>query len=373
MKIKPELLDAISNEQAVYWNSSTYVPKEGYGYAFAKYTEALKKLGIYSIIPSDLAPELKDAIKYLIYEFTVDTGGPPVINHCLPNTYIKGTGINIGMTYWETDTVPEFWVPHMNSMDEIWTSSKFIRGVYEKQEVNNSIKDFNQGVDPEVYWMSYEAPRTDKFTFLSFGSPSERKNAQYAYNAFMDLFEGNSDYHLIVKSSGACSVRNIKNGENLGSIYNHPQVTVVDEMITDEEISALYRSVHCLVYPTSGEGWGLVPFTAIACGTPTICTNATACTEFADKSIHLNFKWEYTHQHRGGQHGLYQYGGKWAEPDQDDLREKMQSVADNYESYKSLTIAAGMGLQRTHTWDRAAAKMAMRLQEIGAVSQVHVS
>ena len=201
MRINPAVLDAISQKQAVYWNSSTYIPQEGYGYAFTKYTEALRKFGIHSIRASDLAPELKDAIRYILYEFTVDTGGPPIINHCLPNTYVQGTGLNIGMTYWETDTVPEFWLPHMQKMDELWTSSKFIRGIYEDQEANSIVRAFNQGVDPEVYRMSNDPPKTDKFVFLSFGSPSERKNAQYAYNAFMDLFEGNSDYHLIVKST----------------------------------------------------------------------------------------------------------------------------------------------------------------------------
>ena len=371
--MRPELVDAVSEGQAVYWNSSTYVPLEGYGYSFKKYTESLLKVGIHSIQASDFAPELKEAGNIIVYEFINKDGGPPIVNHCLPNSYIVGSGTNIGMTYWETDTVPAFWLPNMRRMDTLWTSSKFIKDVYKKQEANDNISEFHQGIDPDIYKINFDPPQTDKFTFLSFGSPSSRKNAQYTYDAFMDLYEGNKKFHLIIKSSGPCSVRNIKDGTNLGSVSGHPEVTVIEEMLPEEEVAELYRSVHCLVYPTSGEGWGLVPFSAIASGTPTICTNATACTEYAHMSVPLNFEWKSPLDHPGGAHGLYSYGGKWADPDLNDLREKMQSVVENYNSYKNLTITSAMKLQNTHTWDKVALRMGLEMQKLGAVNQLRIS
>jgi len=367
--MRDDLLKALTEGQAIYWNSSTYSPKEGYGYAYYKYTQALNKLGIHCITQSDFAPELIDLSHIVKYEMLYDEGlEPPLINHCLPEMYLHTNSYNIGMTYWETDAVPNHWIDFMYRMDEIWTSSKYVKDVYLKQNVNEKIFDFNQGIDPEIYKVNFNEPEREQFTFLSFGSPSSRKNAQYTYDAFMELFGGDERYHLIIKSSGPSDVRNIQEGVNLGAVKNSSQVTVIEEMLSEEEVAQLLRSVHCLVYPTSGEGWGLVPYSAIASGTPTICTNATACEEYAELSIPIDYTWKEPWQAAG----VYSHGGKWAMPDLNQLREKMQSVTENYDAYKSMTIRSAQTLQNTHTWDRVALKMGKHLVDSGIISQIKV-
>ena len=112
----------------------------------------------------------------------------------------------------------------------------------------------------------------------------------------------------------------------------HPRIKVINHEVTDEELGDIYDSANCLLYPTSGEGWGLIPFQAIAKGIPTICTNAFACTEFADMSVPVDFGWGSKNMS-----GIYSNAGEWAEPNFDDLCDKMLYVINNYQEVSGYT------------------------------------
>jgi glycosyltransferase involved in cell wall biosynthesis len=117
--------------------------------------------------------------------------------------------------------------------------------------------------------------------------------------------------------------------------------------------------VDCLIYPTSGEGWGILPYQAIAKGIPTICTNATSCTEYAEMSVPLDYKWSNYNMS-----GIYEDTGTWAEPDFDDLCDKMLYVVNNYDEIAKKTYDNATAQFETMTWDWAAKGYYNRLCQI---------
>jgi glycosyltransferase involved in cell wall biosynthesis len=53
------------------------------------------------------------------------------------------------------------------------------------------------------------------------------------------------------------------------------------EDIPDADLRLLYQAADLFVYPSKGEGFGIPPLEAAALGIPTICSNATAMSEFS--------------------------------------------------------------------------------------------
>lgn len=267
-----------------------------------------------------------------------------IINNTLPEGYTKAAGYSIGFTYWETTRLPNNWINSMNKMDEIWTASSFIKEVFFNSGIKSPIYSFKLGINEKIYKQINPFIK-DKFVFIHDGSPSSRKNTQMVVDAFLKLFENNYNYHLIIKSIGPTNAR-IKNGQNIiGSVYKHNQITVVDENLSEYDVFNLYSKANCMLYPTSGEGWGMMPFQAIAMGIPTICTNFSACTEFAELSYPLDYQLSEQNMM-----GIYNQAGKWAMPDFDDLCDKMLYIVNNYEEAKTKTKIGSDYIQKNMKW-----------------------
>lgn len=247
----------------------------------------------------------------------------------------------IGYTPWESTEIPESWKIDMPKMDEIWTTSNFCRDIYEENKVNKTIRVVPHGIDPEIWKIEYRS-RADKFIFLHMGGPTERKGGQRVVDAFLDIFADKEDAYLILKSNGSTETRYFDKYDQLQTAGYHDRIFVIEENLEVEQLVQLYNKSHCLVYPTNGEGFGLIPFQGIATGLPTICTNATACADFAELSIPLDSK---------PAPGVGIHLGQWVEPDENDLRDKMLYVYENFEKARDNAIHGANIIHTTQTWD----------------------
>lgn len=328
---------------------------EGYGDASARLYKSIRESGIQLVKDEPKRPDWVDHVQMgYVYKNTINAD--ILINHSTPEGYNTTGKYNIGFSYWETNKLPHDWVNQCNKMDEIWTTSNFMRAVFVNSGVFKPVYNFNLGVDEQLYFPVKRKPHS-QFTFLSMGSPSTRKNSQVAVDAFLKLFSGKDNYKLIYKSSGPPDARMIVSGEvrNL----DHPQIEVIEDKISIEELAAIYDRADCLLYPTSGEGWGLIPFQAIAKGIPTICTNFSACEEFAEMSIPLGYSLsDYKMS------GIYEDAGYWAKPDYDDLCDKMLYVTKHYEEVSEKTYSSAVYINENMTWQKVAKGYADRLCQI---------
>jgi glycosyltransferase involved in cell wall biosynthesis len=328
---------------------------EGYGDASYHITKYLKSSGL-DFYKTELEPPSEISGLQIGYSIKTGIHEDVVINHCLPEYYGSHGDYKIGFSYWETTQLPNHWVDECNKMDEIWTTSDFMRSVFIYSGVTKPVYSFKLGVDPEIYY-PVKRSRKSPFTFLSIGSPSTRKNSQVAVDAFIKMFGGNDGYRMIYKSKGPPDARSFSSG--MKGALDHPQIDIIDYEISPEELGKLYDKADCLVYPTSGEGWGLLPFQAIAKGIPTICTNFTACAEFAHLSVPLDYSLsDYKMS------GIYEGAGHWAMPDFSDLCDKMLYVVNNYERVSNETYLSALYIQDTMTWEKVSKEYIDRLCQI---------
>ena len=168
----------------------------------------------------------------------------------------------------------------MQEMDEIWTPCNYNKEIFDSYCVNDIVRVVPHGIDPEV-WSIQNRYLTDKFIFFHVGAPTQRKGGQRVVNAFLELFNDNKDVWLIMKSNGVSDCRYTDRRGEFKNIKYHERVIVIEEKLDIYDLAKLFHKSHCLVYPTNGEGFGLIPFQGIATGLPTIVTDATACADYA--------------------------------------------------------------------------------------------
>lgn len=350
----------------VYWRTPSRSLSDGYGYASYKLRESLLKHGL-DVVDTAYAQisSQKSCVKTMYISMESGLHLEPemryngiLINNSLPDQYVYDADYVIGFTYWETDTIPSRWIPKMERCDELWTTSEWVADVFRKQFPDKIVKAFKLGLDTSIFNIQEEAPHDHPFYFMHVGSPSTRKNTQTAVDAFRKVFAQKKQYKMIIKSIGPPDARDIVNGMKFGSLYNLSNFKIIDFDMTIEELNLLYEQAHCLVYPTSGEGWGMIPFQAIGKGIPTICTNATSCEEFAEMSVPLDYSWT-----SDTTYGIYN-GGSWALPDFDDLCDKMDYVANNYTEIKNKTLESARIIHEQYSWDAVSLEYKDRICQI---------
>lgn len=268
-----------------------------------------------------------------------------LINNRLPIDYQISSGYNIGFSYWETNKLPALWVEKMNMMDEVWTTSDWARNVFVDSGVQVPVYNFELGIDPE-YFSPKLRKRNFNFTFGSIGSPSTRKNTQLVVDAFIKLFGNNDHVKLVYKTIGPPDARVNNNTVDVKSLYQDERFIVNDNDLTLKEFAKLYETIDCLVYPTRGEGWGLIPHQAIAKAIPTICTEETACSEYAHLSVPLSSELSDYNMP-----GIYADCGSWAEPNINELCDKMLYVYNNYDLVAKNTYDNVQAVYENMTWD----------------------
>lgn len=279
------------------------------------------------------------------------------VNFCPPHYYQLENEYNVGYTPWESTIVPDSWKYNMSRCSEIWATSEFVKDIYLKNNIHPNVHVIPHGISPEFH--IYERELTGKFNFLHVGGDSKRKNAQMVVDAFLELYEDNMDFQLILKYNKFCFADVYLDGKIVPA-HHHPQIVGIPDNFSVDQLVRLYHKCHCLVYPTSGEGFGMIPFEAIATGMPTICTNLTGCADFAQMSIPLPAEWGKSEFHDH----LYACDvGQWAVPDYDQLLDLMEHVVSEYDDFKKYTLKSARIIHDQMSWSNVADKMISRLED----------
>ncbi|MDP9387057.1 MAG: glycosyltransferase, partial [Actinomycetota bacterium] len=193
---------------------------------------------------------------------------------------------------WEFGGLPDEWLPALHhEVDEVWCYTNHVRHCYVASGVPEEIvRVVPLGVDARRF--TPDGPpyplRTSKGTRLLFlGGTIPRKGIDVLLRAYGDAFSADDDVCLVVKSTGSSSFyRPSAQDDAVRALADDPAAPEV-ELITDdlspEEVAALYRSCHVLVHPYRGEGFGLPVAEAMASGLPVVVTAHGACLDFCDE------------------------------------------------------------------------------------------
>lgn len=247
--------------------------------------------------------------------WTADREAPVAFNFGQPHFYeqIRGA-LNIGYTPWESTKVPDSWVKEMNKMDEIWTTCEANAEWYRDGGIEVPVKVLHHGINRNHFPIKKRKIGEDGvFKFLHIGEPTPRKGGKLVYEVFCEEFADNPRVSLTLKGSPRFDVE----CEN---------VIVIDEKLSQAEMTELYLNHHAMIYPTSGEGFGFIPFQAAMTGMPTAVTNWSGPLDYM----------EYCFPIRVDDLVMADYDpheGLWAKPSKESVRDLMTSFVSNPSYY----------------------------------------
>jgi len=115
----------------------------------------------------------------------------------------------------------------------------------------------------------------DKPYILFAGTIEPRKNLVTLLRAFAPLTKDFPHLLVLAGARGWFSEPVFAEVERLGL----KERVAFTEYVPEEDLPALMSGADVFVYPSLGEGFGLPPLEAMACGTPVICSNAPALPE----------------------------------------------------------------------------------------------
>ena len=150
----------------------------------------------YTEVSLNLFQSLKDKGQRVLWNAT---GTKWHVNYCLPYYYHFDVPKVVGYTPWEYTAIPPAWVHQFDRCDQVWTTSEWCKWVLEQYNLEPPVRVLAHGIGSE--WTIEEREIGDKFYFLHVGGESIRKNVQMVITAFLDCFDGNEDYQLILKVS----------------------------------------------------------------------------------------------------------------------------------------------------------------------------
>lgn len=170
-------------------------------------------------------------------------------------------------TYLEATKVWSHWIDAMKNVDEIWVGNQFSVESIRNSGIKTPTYVLQLGIDK--IWQPYMRGKRRKIRFLHVDSGSPRKRYDLVEKAFIELFGDREDVELTLKfhaheRDAGYSVIDLLTRNNINKIY---------ETLSQEEMYDLYKSHDILVYPSEGEGFGLIPLQALATGMPIISTS----------------------------------------------------------------------------------------------------
>ena len=277
---------------------------------------------------------------------------------------------------WEYGALPASWVAGIRDggADEIWTPSSYCRAMFLEAGVPpERVAVVPNGIDPVTFSPErevtpYPLATSKTFRFLYLGGVLPRKGVDVLLAAYRRAFRRDDDVALVLKLFGTRSFYPLGDGGvSLRSFAEDPQapeLVVVDDDVSDDDVVRLYRSVDALAFPYRGEGFGLPMLEALACGLPVIATAGGAADDFLDDAVAYRIP-----SRREPLSGVFRGEqlagtGWWLEPDVDALAALMRYVVAHPEEAHAKAQA---GAQRAHsawTWEHAATVAAKRLRAL---------
>jgi len=160
--------------------------------------------------------------------------------------------------------------------DEAWTANKW--GA--ESMINSGVPEekvfiFEHALDAEEF-IPFMRGKKDKIRFLHIDSGSPRKRSDLVEKAFDILYKKYDNIELTLKYSHAPHLgKSWFEEDTLTTSGNwvRPGTRHINETISQEEMKSLINFHDVLVYPSEGEGFGMIPLEVMATGMPVISTH----------------------------------------------------------------------------------------------------
>ena len=186
-----------------------------------------------------------------------------VVVACPPYSYevVDASVPHTGIFFTETNPLPASWSSYCELMDSI------IHPSHDQQKWCKTTNfPFSSVVpvptDINKYFKSYKKSKlvdTSLFNFYTISDFSHRKNFSGLLRAYFYEFKAHEQVCLTIKTNGDLNVAKNFVAETAAkaNLSEFPNVNIITDKLTDEEILQLHKSSDCYVSASYGEGWNL--------------------------------------------------------------------------------------------------------------------
>ncbi|MEX1026470.1 MAG: glycosyltransferase [Candidatus Paceibacterota bacterium] len=280
--------------------------------------------------------------------------------------------INVLRTMIETDRIPAQWIPQIDAFDEVWAPSQHVADALRRSWIaSEKIRVLPACFDPEIFrpdgakfplpdWLG------DKFLFLSVFDWTPRKGGSLLLENYCQEFHADEGVGLLLKLTRIHGQSLAEIREQFDSVLRQrgeslekrPDIVLLDETLSTEQMASLYRSANAFVLASHGEGWGRPYMEAMASGLPTIGTAATGNMQFMNEHNSLLIPAQQVAVPEQAVHEFPLFAGhRWYEPDPRALRQLMRLVVDDDELRKQIGKRAMQEIHSGYSLEAGAEKV----------------
>jgi glycosyltransferase involved in cell wall biosynthesis len=172
----------------------------------------------------------------------------------------------------ESTKIDPEWVPYLKMADKIFVPSEFCKKTFASRNIDSVVVPLGYNSDNFYY---REKEDDGVFTFTMYNAFDMRKGWDIVFGAFVEEFGNQEDVKLVLKSVQRKLPFPIVRSQ-------YPNVELILQSVDQSVLRELLYRTDCFVFPSRGEGFGLTPLEALACGTTSIIPNASGMSEYFD-------------------------------------------------------------------------------------------
>src|SRR5919204_6199650 len=275
----------------------------------------------------------------------------------------------IGVWCWEASRFPDAFRPAFDLVDEVWVASQYVAEII-SEETRKPVLTFPMPVEvapaPALARADLGLP-AGRFVFLfafDFFSTLERKNPFGLIEAFKRAFAPGDGPLLLIKTiNGQRQPGELKRLTQAAE--DHPDIRVVDEYVSGEEMRGLVACSDCFVSLHRSEGFGFSLAEAMAYEKPVIATRYSGNLTFMNDENSYLVGFGLTPVPPGSAN--YPAGALWADPDVDDAVAAMRRVVDHPDEARERGTQGRQTILSRHSLDRTAQFLAERLEQVARI------
>lgn len=334
-------------------------PGFGWGHVCERFAVGLAALG------AEVAytPTFRDPLNGLAWKLDADPGlaglvrdpwpGAPVL-HLGPPIDVTVPAGSVWLTMWEVDGVPPGFLARANACRALIVPTAWNADVFRRHGVTVPIHVCPLGIDPDLWPDTGPRPTPGTLVIGAAGRASHggaRKGLDDVIRAFVAAFPvpDEEDVRLEVK----CWPDDVTSQSHLAQ----PGITYRRSAWPQSRLAEWYGEIDVLVSASRGEGWGLMPHQAMACGTPVALVPWSGVTAYWTPAC----GWLLPYSMGVSDYPAYA-GGAWAEPDFDRLVELMRCLSAHRGTIPPKGVEAARRA-REFTWDAAVGRLAEILND----------
>ncbi|HEV2801613.1 MAG TPA: glycosyltransferase [Pyrinomonadaceae bacterium] len=346
----------------------------GYGQAARGYIHALERAGV-KLSVVDLASNRARQVRDELVESRLVSRGATAaadahLFHGIPphwGRFAAGLKNSIGMTVWETDSMPAQWRAALAQVREVWLPCDYNVSVFQKSLDKQFFKLphpllSETGADTNGA-EEFPGLSASDFVFYSIFQWQERKSPQGLIESFLRAFPAESDAVLVLKVNAEAARLAASELARLRRLTaSRARVEIHGEVWPERRIEALHAHGDCYVSLHRGEGWCYPLFEAAGRGTPVVATGYSGPLEYLDPQAHSLVR-----------HGLcpvrqpyvyYHSQMRWAEPDLLHAAELMRSVYEEREAARERARRAARKLREDYSLERVGEMARARIERL---------